>query len=448
MLWITKRLFRFNNVDKRKIILFIVAVCMTANTVFFVWGIIQQPHAKHNKFCKHQHTTHNTSLEMSTYSTSYALSQRKTLREILKFECTRCFKTVLVDGPLGKPSSFGRVSTAIALSLDRMGWDVYLEAWSKVSVADYGGRLLQLWQKRRPFSYDLKIRVSHADSFDTASYVGYNLAVTAWEATHVPQEFNAGADTMDVMFAPSVYNRDLFRYELHTETPIELFSHGIDDTIYSYVERPLNRRPFTFLFVSTNTYRKNPQAVLEAFFSAFPSSEFSSSNVKLIMASTPPYPWGQIQQNFTDPRIVYNYGYRTDEEVRDLYINSDCFVLPTRGEGFGLPVLEALATGLPVITTDFGGVWDFCNPETCFLVRINGVVRAVAPITVAEKYRGMLVEVDKTHLAELMRHVYNNHAEALQKGKVAAEGVKKNWTWEVVISALLPKELLCEEQPI
>ena len=50
-----------------------------------------------------------------------------------------------------------------------------------------------------------------------------------------------------------------------------------------------------------------------------------------------------------------------DEEVLDLYRDADAVVLPTRGEGFNLPAAEALAAGLPLIVTGYGGHLDFCD---------------------------------------------------------------------------------------
>lgn len=42
-------------------------------------------------------------------------------------------------------------------------------------------------------------------------------------------------------------------------------------------------------------------------------------------------------------------------QMPSLYKSADCFVLPTHGEGWGLPTMEAMAMGLPTITTNWGG---------------------------------------------------------------------------------------------
>jgi glycosyltransferase involved in cell wall biosynthesis len=54
-------------------------------------------------------------------------------------------------------------------------------------------------------------------------------------------------------------------------------------------------------------------------------------------------------------------------QMRALYDRADCVVCPSRGEGFGLPLAEAAALGVPTLTTAYGGQSDFCTPETSWL---------------------------------------------------------------------------------
>ena len=58
----------------------------------------------------------------------------------------------------------------------------------------------------------------------------------------------------------------------------------------------------------------------------------------------------------------------TEAEMARLYAACDCLVHPFRGEGFALPVVEAMACGLPVIVTGAGPVLDYASDETAFLI--------------------------------------------------------------------------------
>jgi len=106
----------------------------------------------------------------------------------------------------------------LALMLDEMGWDVYLEAWDHRAVKTYGGRLKDLFYKSQPSSYDIKLRVSHPDSFDTFAWAEFNVALTAWESTYVPPSFAERIDRLDLLFVPSLYDRDVFQSQLDTKT--------------------------------------------------------------------------------------------------------------------------------------------------------------------------------------------------------------------------------------
>jgi glycosyltransferase involved in cell wall biosynthesis len=94
----------------------------------------------------------------------------------------------------------------------------------------------------------------------------------------------------------------------------------------------------------------------------------------------------------TEVRLV-KPGYVTDDELVELYSGSDCFLFPSLSEGFGFPVLEAMACGAPVISSDRASL-----PE---LVGDAGVLVEPAPEALAQALRELLSSADRR--AELSR---------------------------------------------
>ena len=64
------------------------------------------------------------------------------------------------------------------------------------------------------------------------------------------------------------------------------------------------------------------------------------------------------------------------EQLRQLYYSSNAFVLPTRGEGWGLPCVEAMACGLPPIVTNFSGPTHYMSPERGWPVLVHDTLNA------------------------------------------------------------------------
>ena len=77
---------------------------------------------------------------------------------------------------------------------------------------------------------------------------------------------------------------------------------------------------------------------------------------------------GPIDRSRAPRRSSISTGTLSDDELAGLYTACDCLVHPYRGEGFGLPIAEAMACGLPVIVTGYGAALDYCNEENAYLI--------------------------------------------------------------------------------
>ena len=130
---------------------------------------------------------------------------------------------------------------------------------------------------------------------------------------------------------------------------------------------------FRFLFVGGTIFRKGIDLLLAAYARAFRPADGVGLVIKdmgIARASTAArrprrevaglrergYPVEYIDRDLTEP------------EMAGLYAACDCLVHPFRGEGFALPVVEAMACGLPVIVTGAGPVLDYATDETAFLI--------------------------------------------------------------------------------
>ncbi len=150
-----------------------------------------------------------------------------------------------------------------------------------------------------------------------------------------------------------------------------------------------------FYFVGRIEYRKNIKRILEAF------AEFKQSTGlphKLLLAGKPANGYEEIQETYRNLGPAKNdvefLGYISQEDATRYLRHCHAFVFPTLFEGFGLPVLEAFASGVPVITSTTSSLPEVAGDAACLVDPWNPVAIADAMTKLAtdDNLRSLLVE--------------------------------------------------------
>jgi phosphatidylinositol alpha 1,6-mannosyltransferase len=195
------------------------------------------------------------------------------------------------------------------------------------------------------------------------------------------------------VYTPSTVSRD----DLIQLGPadVEVWGRGVDAQLFNPERRNLETRRqlgvrdrFTFLYVGRLAPEKRPEQIVAAFRHA--SALVPAKKLHLIMAGTGPL---EAELRATAPPGVSFLGF-LDRQSRlpDLYANCDAFVFASVTETLGLVVLEAMASGLPVIAAPAGGVRDHLRDNQNGLAYPVGSVEGMAEAMVRIVWEGGLAQ--------------------------------------------------------
>jgi GT2 family glycosyltransferase len=329
------------------------------------------------------------------------------------------------------PTGYATSSREFVLELDRRGVDVRLAC---IFGTDYtepltGDPRVDQLRKRPKDSALTQVVYSQGDAF-TKNSGRYRVGYTMLEVDGLPYDWVVQANQMDEVWVPSTFNAQVFR-EAGVRRPIHTVPLGVDTNYFH--PAILHKRPsarFVFLSIFEWIERKAPELLLRAY-----AEEFGAEDDTLLVLKV----WDH-HLSYEVPRQVERLMAGSTarvalllnqpiaaQQMGSFYRGADCFVLPTRGEGWGMPILEAMACGLPVIATDWGAQRDFFGEELGYPLRIKGLTPAIAR---SPYYAGLRwAEPDLEHLRALMRYVYEHPEEARATGARAAEAVAAKWTW-------------------
>jgi len=309
---------------------------------------------------------------------------------------------------------YGSAARQLLLAVERQGVDVRMAPFGNQPAHGFERyyKPLDSWDKLA-FYFDYRLR---ADDLPCERIITY----TMWESTLVPKEhIHRINQTSALLYVPCRQNLEAHR-ECGIRTPIKVLHHGIDPERFPYLAR-LHRNCFTFGTFGDLTPRKGIDVLIRAF-----QDEFSREQpVRLLLKSS----HGTLPHEVSDPRIELISGVMDQASLLEFLRQMDAFVLPSRGEGFGLCGIEAMSTGLPLIATNWGGPAEYLDSDDGYPLSYR-LVPAEGTESHGVRYFGQWAEPDYDHLRYLLRLVYERPEEAAAKGRMAAARVHKQWTWD------------------
>jgi glycosyltransferase involved in cell wall biosynthesis len=386
-------------------------------------GVVARHTLHAGRVMAHDHPTERERLSRY-YSIGYVPPERKPAPPPPHFDPTTWQpgrRELLWETPLNNRQSFGLVGRQLLLAAERAGIAPMIAVGNRGAFPELArfctprdgiGRI--------GFSYEYGVPFNPLPA-------ALAIVHTMRESTFVPRARVADINRRAaLLYVPSRQNLESF-YANGVRVPIKILHYGVDPARFPMLERRrAGDEPFTFGAFGHLSPRKGIDVLIRAFHDEFAPHE----PVRLLLKS-----WQPVELHIDDPRITFNLSFLEQDGLLHYLSQLDTFVLPSRGEGFGLGGLEAMATGLPVIATNWSGPVEYLDPADSFPLEYR-LVDAAGIESNFTRYFGQWAEPDYEHLRTLLRWIYEHPSVAMNRGQQAAARVLRDWTWDRIACQL------------
>jgi len=254
-------------------------------------------------------------------------------------------------------------------------------------------------------------------AFTTGRYKK-NIGYSVWETDRIPDVVVSNVNIKDELWTASEYSMRAF-VNSGVRIPIKIIPHIIDtDKFYSDGKEV---RTLIMLFNGEFTYRKGIDVLVKSYLKAFKNTDDVMLLMKTYLLSNKDAGSNYVRNTINGwikeinpvnpPKIKILNELISDEDLPKLYSCANVFVSPTRGEGFGIPIAEAMSSQNLVIVPDKGGHTDFCDSTNSILIdsKIEPIDKGFLEED-RKAYSGQnWISPSEEHLVEVLKEVYNNY---------------------------------------
>jgi glycosyltransferase involved in cell wall biosynthesis len=263
--------------------------------------------------------------------------------------------------------------------------------------------------------------------------------ITQFETDHIPEKHVANVNKCDHLIVTSSFQPKIWKNS-GCKIPISVMTPGIDTDFFTYKERPKDGK-FKVLILGALTGRKNVEGAIRIFQAASEGNPDWRLSIKTRKTHEVP----RIEAIASrDKRIEVIVHDSHPDHVLWYYHQNDVLLWPSKGEGCGLPPLEAMSTGMEVVCSDNSGMQDFVDEDHCWPIKTERMEPANIPgMGFSPEYTYQFGSVgnwwcpDEKHGVEQLKRCFNSWYEGKGKGLRAAEYVRKHHTLKIQAASVL-----------
>jgi glycosyltransferase involved in cell wall biosynthesis len=265
-----------------------------------------------------------------------------------------------------------------------------------------------------------------------------NIGYYIFEYTIIPKQYIDAINCLDSICTASKWGCDVLKKN-GVNVPTWVVPGGVDSTKFNSKNCAREKKVFRFLHIGKYENRKGTEIMLRSFNEAFKGDE----SIRLTVMIDNPH-----IQNFSSMDYIKSLSLRYPidnidiigyvDDISKIYCYHHCAVFPTKGEGIGLPIVEAMSSGLPVIVSNNSGVTEYANSDNSFL--LTKLIKEPVYDKTFFPISGQFGEWFSPTIDELivkMKYVYENYAFADKIGRQAEKWMKENYSWDIAAEKFL-----------
>lgn len=265
-----------------------------------------------------------------------------------------------------------------------------------------------------------------------------HIGVGLFETINPPKQWINMMNDMNAIITASEFNKGVFEAN-GVKVPIHKIPHCFDPKMFNRDIKDKGRYGmFTFITVGTWKQRKNWEGLIKAFYDAFEESDGvcllakTDKPTELKMAVERIKTTGEWRSKKTAPIFAEQKAFCNFEDIPSIMKKGDVYVSASLGEGFGLPGLHAMALGIPVLTTRFGGALEYARPEFSTYIEPKNY-RTHTALDNIPQFRNTIWPVIKIdEIRDKLRYMKENYDSVRQKASAGYDYVHKNFTYDSI----------------